>query len=150
MVFRGDAAAIRTNPEVEVRIAGADDVLAVRDIVAPASSPAWLRRMVRQAILASLSEPWHTYYLACLNGQPVATLHLLCEGGTGGIYGVATLRAHRCQRAQATLMARALRDAASAGCDVVALRTAAGGEARGVFERWGFEPAHEQALWTAP
>lgn len=150
MVFRGDPAAIRTNPEVEVRVASADDVLAMRDIRAPASSPAWLRRMIRQAIIGSLSEPGFTFYIGYLEGQPVSTLELLCDGGTAGIGGVATLRSHRCRRAQATLMARALRDAAAAGCDLVALRTDAAGDARAVFERWAFEPAYEQALWTAP
>lgn len=149
MAFRGDPGAIRTNPDVEVRVAGADDVLAVRDIRAPASSPAWLRKMIRESIVSSLSEPWYTNYLGCLHGQPVATLQLLCDGATAGVYGVATLKSHRCQRAQATLMARALRDAAAAGCDLVALRTAADGDARAVFERWGFEEAHEQVVWAA-
>lgn len=150
MAFRGRVSAIHTNPEVEVRVAAAEDTLAVRDVLAPPSAPAWLRRMVRQAMVSSLSEPWHTFYVAYLRGEPASTLHLLCEGGTAGIYGVVTLKAHRRQRLLATLMARALADAAAAGCDLVGLRTAAGGEARAVFERLGFEVAHEQVLWAAP
>lgn len=150
MAFRANPSEIRTDREVEVRVATADDVLTLRDIVAAPPSPAWLRRMLRSAVLSSMSESWHTFYIAYVRGEPAATLHLLCEGGTAGIYGVATLKAHRRRRAQATLMARALSDAAAAGCDLVALRTAAGGEARRVFERLGFEVAHEQALWVAP
>ncbi len=150
MAFGGQVSAIRTNPEVEVRVATADDALTLRDIVAPPPAPAWLRRMLRPAVLSSMSESWHTFYIAYVRGEPAATLHLLCEGGTAGIYGVATLKAQRRRRVQATLMARALGDAAAAGCGVVGLRTAADGEARAVFERLGFEAAHEQVLWAMP
>ena len=54
-------------------------------------APSWMRTMLRRVILDSLSEPWHTFYIGVIDGQPAGTLHLLREGATAGIYAVATL-----------------------------------------------------------
>jgi GNAT superfamily N-acetyltransferase len=148
MVYRRDDPP-QLNPHVDVRIATPDDVITFRDIVAPASAPPWLRRMMRSAILSSMSQPWHTFYIGAIDGQPAGTLHLLCEGATAGIYAVATVRAQRGRGVQTALLARAVADARAAGCDLIALRTAPAGDARRLFEHVGFVPAHEQALWTA-
>ncbi len=148
MVYRGDGT-LAADADVDVRVATADDVIAFRDIVAPASSPAWLRRMMRSAIVSSMSQPWHTFFIGMIDGQPAGTLHLLREGATAGIYAVATLRAQRGHGVQTALLARAIRDALVSGCDVIALRTALDGDAQRLFEHVGFVPAHEQALWAA-
>ncbi|HEX5480675.1 MAG TPA: GNAT family N-acetyltransferase [Dehalococcoidia bacterium] len=149
MALRDDAVIPRTGAQVEIRIAGADDVLTFRDIVAPASTASWLRTMTRRVILDSLSEPWHTFYIGCIDGQPAGTLHLLVEGSTAGIYAVATLRSQRRRGVQTSLLARAIADARAAGCDLICLRTAAEGDARRLFEHVGFEVAHEQTFWVA-
>ena len=149
MALRSDAAAPRADADVEIRIAGPDDVLTFRDIVAPASAPSWLRTMTRRVILDSLSEPWHTFYVGYIDHQPAGTLHLLVEGGTAGIYAVATLRSQRRRGVQTALLARAIADARAAGCDLICLRTAADGDARTLFAHTGFEVAHEQTLWLA-
>ncbi|MBF6599180.1 MAG: GNAT family N-acetyltransferase [Dehalococcoidia bacterium] len=150
MTLRADAGAgAPPAPAVDVRVATAEDVLTVRDIVAPAAAPVWMRRMLRAAIIGSMSEPWHTFYLGSLDGQAAGTLHLLREGATAGIYALATLRARRRCGVATALLARAIADARGAGCDVIALRTAADSAARRLSGRVGFEVAHEQVLWAA-
>lgn len=149
MALRGDASGgAPLAPAVDVRVATADDVLTVRDIVAPAAAPAWMRRMLRAAIIGSMSEPWHTFYLGSLDGQTAGTLHLLREGTTAGIYALATLRAQRRRGVATALLARAIADARGAGCDLITLRTASDGDARRLSGRLGFELAHEQVLWA--
>src|SRR5436853_1217516 len=69
MAFRGDATALAENREITIRIAGPDDVMTFRDIVAPASAPSWLRRMMRRSIIASMSVRSHTLYIGSIDGQ---------------------------------------------------------------------------------
>jgi hypothetical protein len=48
------------------------------------------------------------------------------------------------------LLIEALTRAREAGCDVIGLRTAVGGDAARLFARFGFEVAHEQQMWGSP
>ncbi len=148
MAFRGDAPAISTNPAVEVRVAEPDDVRTFATL--HGGSEAWVRRMSLSSTMAGMLDPANTYYLAYLEGRAVATLHLLRDGATAGIYAVGTAKAHRRKGVSSTLLARAIADAQAAGCDVVCLSTDAGGDAERLYTNLGFARAFESELWTAP
>ena len=61
-----------------------------------------------------------------------------------------TSKAQRRRGVASTMMAAAIGDARAAGCDVITLRTSSDGDARRFFSMLGFEPAHENVLWTMP
>jgi GNAT superfamily N-acetyltransferase len=147
MAFRGDAAAIATNAAVRVRVAEPDDARAFATI--HGGSDAWMRRMSLSWTLTGMLEPGNTYYIGYLDGLAVSTLHLLRDGATAGIYAVGTVKAHRRKGVSSTLIARAIRDAQTAGCDVVCLSTDADGYAEGLYAKLGFERAFVSELWVA-
>jgi GNAT superfamily N-acetyltransferase len=147
MAFAGDEAAIRIDPTVRVRVATPEDARVVRDVVAAGAEP-WMRRMVLEATLACVVDPAHVFFIAYVGEEPAGTAHLLCDEGTAGIYAVATLKAQRGRGVNATIMARAIAEARARSCDLIVLRTPAGGPARAHFEHLGFEVAHEQQLWV--
>jgi GNAT superfamily N-acetyltransferase len=149
MVQRGDASAIRTNADVQVRHAEPDDATIMRDIVA-AGATKWLRQLALASTIESMQHPGHTFYIGYIDGQPAGCAHLLVDGATAGIYAVATLRAYRKRGVASTLLAAAVGDAQAAGCDVITLRTAGAGPARALFTALGFDVAHESALWITP
>lgn len=146
MVFRGDADAIATNSDIEVRVAEPDDVRMFAAI--HGGSETWVKRLSISTTLTGMLEPGNTFYLGCIDGQPVATLHLLRDGSTAGIYAVGTMKAHRRRGVSTTLIARAIRDAHAAGCDVVCLSTDAGGYAETLYAKLGFERAFESQVWA--
>jgi N-acetylglutamate synthase-like GNAT family acetyltransferase len=148
MVHRGGVPAARAQG-VRIRGAEPDDARTVADIVA-AGGQKWLKPLMLKAVLAGVLEPGHTFYLADVDGQAAGTVHLLVDGATAGIYGVATLKAHRRRGICAALLAAAIADARAAGCDVIGLRTAIEGPARQLFESAGFEEAHTAVLWVGP
>ena len=146
MAFRGDAGAIATNSDVEVRIAEPDDARTFAAIHGGAEP--WVKRLSLAATLTGMLEPGNTFYLGCIEGQPVATLHLLRDGPTAGIYAVGTMKAHRRHGISTTLLAHSIRDTQAAGCDVVCLSTDAGAYAETLYAKLGFERAFESQLWT--
>jgi GNAT superfamily N-acetyltransferase len=147
MRFEGDERSIAVNPEVEVRVAGPDDVLAFGNV--HGGSVAWVRRLSKLTTQAAMLEDGNTFYLGCVAGVTVGTLHLLIDGSTAGIYAVGTLRAYRKRGVSSTLMAAALSDAKVAGCELVCLATDTGGYAEGLYRRQGFEAMFESQLWTS-
>jgi GNAT superfamily N-acetyltransferase len=147
MLFRGDQRSIAVNGDVEVRVAGPEDVIAFGNI--HGGSAAWVRRLSKLTTQAGMLEEGNTFYLGCVAGVPVSTLHLLVDGPTAGIYAVGTLRAYRKRGVSSTLMAAALSDAMVAGCDLVCLATEAGGYAESLYRRQGFVKMFESQLWTS-
>ena len=159
MCHRVNPQGIRINPDVEVRIAEPDDARAFAQVLG--GSTAWLRKIALQTTLNAMLEPaprpgnrWpvpgNTFYLGCVNGAPVSTLHLLVDGRTAGIYAIGTLRAHRRQGISSTLMARAIADARAAGCDVIGLSTVAGGDAERLYTKQGFTRVFTSEMWALP
>ena len=147
MVHPGDASSIATNASVEVRVAEPDDARTFAAI--HGRTEAWVKRLSLSATLSGMLEHGNTFYLGCIDGQPVATLHLLRDGSTAGIYAASTMRSQRSQGICSTLIARAVANARAAGCDVVCLSTDAGGYAEGLYAKLGFVRAFESELWVA-
>lgn len=147
MVFVGDPAGIRVNPEVTVRVATADDVRTFAEI--HSGGEAWVKRLSLAATMSAMLDDGNMFYLGEIDGRPAATLHLLRDGATAGIYAVATAKKQRGRGLATTLMARAVADARAAGCDVIALSTSDAGNVA-LYEAAGFAPAYESILWTAP
>ncbi len=137
---------ITRNPVVEVRVAGPDDIRAFAAIVA--GSARWARRLCTASAVNAMQERGNMYYLGCLDGVPVSTLHMLIDGATAGIYAVNTLRAHRRQGVSSTVMACALTDARAAGCDVIGLGCEANGYAERLYARQGFARVFTSEMWT--
>ena len=156
MRHQGDPADIAVNPDVEVRIAEPDDARAFAQVLG--GSTAWLRKIALQTTLNAMLEPGNTFYLGCVDGQPVSALHLLIDGNhdgdqvfeTAGIYAVGTLRAHRRHGISSTLMARAIADAQAAGCDIIGLGTVAGGDAERLYTKQGFTRVFTSEMWALP
>jgi GNAT superfamily N-acetyltransferase len=145
-----DAAAphIDVRPEVEVRLAGHDDIRTFAAIVAGGAP--WARRLCAASAVNAMREPGNALYLGCIDGEAVSTLHLLIDGRTAGMYAVNTRRAQRRQGIGTTVLARAIADARSAGCGVVGLAAIAGGPAERLYARLGFNRAFTTELWTVP
>jgi GNAT superfamily N-acetyltransferase len=148
MVFRGDAEAITPNPAVEVRIAEPDEARVFAQVLG--GGERWVRQLGLRTTLVAVLEPGNTFYLGCVDGVPVSTLHLLIDGATAGVYAVETLKAHRRQGISSTLMRRAIMDARAAGCDAVVLSTATDGYAESLYTRQGFQKLFESQMWVQP
>jgi GNAT superfamily N-acetyltransferase len=88
------------------------------------------------ALLAADSPIW--LYVGYLGGESVATAELTVAGGVVGLYGVATLAAHRRRGIGGALTHRPLADARAAGHRTAVLQASAAGA--GVYARLGFAP----------
>ena len=148
MAFRGDPAVMRTNADVDVRIAGPDDAATFANV--HAGGEKWLKTLSLSTTLTAMYEEGNTFYIGYLEGQPAGVCHLLRDGATAGIYAAATLKAQRRRGVCSTLTARAIADAQAAGCDVISLSTAAAGDAERLYQRMAFERVFESVLWTTP
>lgn len=148
MIFAGDVSAIHVSADVDIRVAGPDDVATFASI--HGGDERWLRRLSLASTLAGMQEGGNTFYIGHLDGRAAGTLHVLRDGATAGIYAATTVRSLRRRGVCTALMARAVADAESAACDVVCLSTASGGDAERLFQRLGFERMFESTLWTAP
>jgi ribosomal protein S18 acetylase RimI-like enzyme len=148
MRFSGDTPSTRVQGELEIRIAGPEDVASFA--LVHGGRETWARKLSRATTVEAMQDARSTFYLGIVSGQPVATLHLLCDGATAGIYAVATLRAFRRRGIASAMIARAVADARAAGCDLICLSTDAGGAAERLYERLGFERAFESTLWVEP
>lgn len=147
MRLRDDAPPITTNPDVEIRIATPDDARAFA--VLHGRTNTTMRRLSFHSTIEGLLDPKrHTYYLGCIDGEAVATLHLITHKGTAGIYAVGTKRDYRGRGISSTMMARAIEDARARRCSEITLSTAAGGYAQSLYERQGYEVVFESQLWT--
>lgn len=146
MVHRGAVPSPRAEG-VRIRRAEPDDARAVADIAA-ARGEKWLKPLMLKSVLAGVLEPGYTFYLAGVDGETAGTVHLLVDGATAGVYGVATLKAYRRRGICTALLAAAIADARAEGCDVIGLRTGIEGSARKLFASLGFEEAHTAALWV--
>lgn len=85
------------------------------------------------------------HFLGILDGVPVATSSLCLGGEVGGIFHVATLPGARGRGVGAAVTAAALRDAASAGCQVAALQSSE--MAVSVYKSIGFEVCCDLELY---
>jgi len=148
MLFRGDPAAIRTNAGVDVRIAAPDAAAAFAAV--HGAGEAWVKRLSLATTLTAMHEDGNTFYIGRLEGQPAGVCHLLRDGATAGIYAVSTLKPLRRRGVCSTLIARAVADAQSAGCDVICLSTISGGDVERLYQHLGFERVFESVLWTTP
>ena len=146
MVLRDDAPEIELNRDVDVRIATHEDVSTFAAI--HSAGEKWARKMSVSSTLAGMRRGGNTYYLGYIEGQAVATAHLLIDGRTAGIYALATMRPYRRRGACSTLVARAIGDARAAGCDVVCLSAAHSGAPERLYEKLGFERVFETAAWA--
>ena len=148
MIFRGDVATIRTNADVDVRVAEPDDATTFAAI--HGGDEKWMKRLSLAATLTGMQEAGNTFYIGYLDGRAAGVLHLLRDGATAGIYAATTIKPLRRRGVCSTLMARAIADAQAAGCDVICLSAAAGSDAERLYLALGFEQAFESVLWTTP
>jgi ribosomal protein S18 acetylase RimI-like enzyme len=146
MTFAGDPQRIDVNPRVTIKVVDGDDVQ--QFVVLHSGNQPWLRTMSRSTVLTGLLTPGNTFYLGYVEGVPVATLHLLVEGDTAGLYALGTSRAYRRQGVASTLIARAIADALAAGARTVYLSTDNTNKAASLYEKLGFVGAFETTLWV--
>lgn len=148
MVHTGAWGMAQLNPLVDIWTASPDDVRVFADIH---SGGGWARKFSIKSTLGAMLDEGNTFYIAHLDGQPVGTLHLLCdEDHVAGIYAVATLKHSRKKGVATTLLLRAIADAKDAGCDLIFLSTDVTNEAQRLYAAAGFEPVFETQMWTHP
>jgi len=147
LTFNDARVAAALNPQVQVKAADADDARTFTDILAGGTR--WLRRLALSTTLTAMHERGNAFYLAMVEGVAVGCAHLLSTESSAGIYALATLRAYRRRGVATALLARAVKDARGAGCEVIALSTAAESPAERLFRALGFTPAFETELWSA-
>lgn len=82
-----------------------------------------------------------------LDGTPVATAALRCEGGIAMFAGASTIPSARNQGAQRALLQARMRHAAGAGCDLAMMCAAPGSSSQRNAERQGFRIAYTRVKW---
>ena len=87
-------------------------------------------------------------YLAEVNGAPAGGASASFAGGIAVFYCDATLPPYRLHGAQSALIARRLRDARSAGCEIAMASTYPGTASQRNYERAGFRVAYTKAMLT--
>lgn len=149
--FTGDASALPSNAGITVRQAKPDDAAIFATIEAQATSaPKWGRAFLLGAALANVIDSAHRLFIAYVEGEPVGVALTVIDGATAGVYSLATIKSQRRKGVASALLARSVQDARSVTADLVCAECPSGSDALRVFERAGFAPAHESALWTAP
>jgi ribosomal protein S18 acetylase RimI-like enzyme len=148
MIFRGDSTERRPPRDLEIRIAEPDDALTFANL--HGGTETWVRRLSRSSTLTAMLDGGNTFYMGCIDGQPVATLHLLVDGDTAGIYAVGTMRTYRKRGIASELTRRAIADAAAAGAHVICLSTLADGDAERLYATLGFQRSFVSELWVEP
>lgn len=88
------------------------------------------------------------YYLAHLEGRPVATGLTWRQGAVAGLYAGAVLPAFRRRGAERATLLRRLHDARQAGAFLAALQTETGSPVENLCRSGlGFFPVYERTLW---
>jgi GNAT superfamily N-acetyltransferase len=148
MAFRGDIDAIRVNTDVAITVAAPEDARTFAAVHAFGGGR-WLKKLSLETTLSAVNDAANAFYVGYVDGEPAGSAHLLVDGTTAGIYAVVTVRAHRRRGVATTLIARAIRDAQAAGCDLIGLRAGSAEGAR-LFASMGFDVVHESVLWVTP
>lgn len=144
---------------VEVRAARADEVSAWVDVVVEGfahpnevgvpSHEDFPRDVVEQAerdILAAGA----TAYLATCDGAVAGGAAVRFTDGVAQLAGAATAPAYRRRGVQSSLLARRLRDAVQAGCDLAVVTTSPGSVSQKNVQRKGFHLLYTRAVLVKP
>jgi GNAT superfamily N-acetyltransferase len=86
-------------------------------------------------------------FFAHLDGEPVATAVLTCQGGVAYFGGASTVPEARRRGAQRALLASRMNMAASLGCDLVMMCAQPGSASQRNAERQGFRIAYTRIKW---
>lgn len=89
-------------------------------------------------------------YFACIGGVPVAVAQLHVVDGTGMLNLGATRKSFRRKGCQTALLRQRIRDAAEAGCGLVASLTSANSASQRNIERAGLKVICDRELWVLP
>lgn len=79
------------------------------------------------------------FYVGSLGNEPVGTALVVLDASTAGIYGVATLPAHRKKGISTSIMKQAVVDAKARGCDVVTLQVKQDSYVEEFYRHLGFK-----------
>lgn len=147
LVHRGDWPVVAPPGGVTVRRAepeDAGDVATVQSLAFRSSK--WMRPFLLGAALANIIEPGHAFHVAYAAGEAAGAALSISEDGVTGIYSVAVLRAHRRTGIASALVAKAIADIEPG--TLVCAEVERDSDGHRLFEKLGFEAAHEAALWT--
>jgi GNAT superfamily N-acetyltransferase len=87
---------------------------------------------------------------AYIDGEPVATAVLRCDGGVALLAGASTVPEARRQGAQRALLEARLNIAADRGCDIAMMCAEPGSASQRNAERQGFHIAYTRTKWQLP
>lgn len=151
MVYTPGVAPPPPNPAVEVGTFGPGDAEAVQAYIDcynlsfgadPADWPGF-GAAFRQVVVNAPA----VHYVGRLGGQIAGVMSLFLGAGLGCVYNVGTFPQFRGQRVAGTLLLRLLSDADAQGGPVVFLQTLYQGQARPLYERFGFQTLFTRARY---
>jgi GNAT superfamily N-acetyltransferase len=93
-----------------------------------------------------LADPGYRAFLAVVDGEAVGSSSIHLDGGSAGVFGVATVPGARRRGVGAALTGRCLAEAAEAGADLAWLQSTPDGLS--VYERLGFSVVADWDVWT--
>jgi hypothetical protein len=135
-----------------------DPRLSVR-LALPGEEERWSRLSVRGWGMADFTEFLQTMgqvvavcegasaFFACLDGEPVATAMLRCDGGVAFLAGASTIPEARRLGAQHALHEARLKLAIARGCDIAMVCAEPGSASQRNAEREGFRIAYTRTKW---
>lgn len=107
-----------------------------------------LTRFREASLAARYGRPGWRHYLALVDGIPAGGALMYVDGDVATLAGAATMFTMRRRGVQRALLARRLRDAAAAGCTLVASRCGVGSPSQRNMERAGLRTAYTKVVWT--
>lgn len=132
-------------PEVDIRVVS-DAAALEQHVLVQASGFGTNADHIRRFMPPSVLDHEEIYYLASIDGLPVATSTLVLTPPAAGIYAVSTLPDYRRRGLGRAVTVAAVRDAARLGCDLVYLQASPLGYP--VYEALGFRTVEEQRIFA--
>lgn len=146
-----------SSPEIEVRVATADEQDAWLDVVVEgfahpdaqgvASHEHFPREIIEKALRELTTGAAFVQFVALREGEFVGGASLcLSDEGVAQLAGAATLPAHRRHGVQSALLAARLAYAAERGCDVATITTQPGSRSQENGQKQGFDLLYTRAI----
>jgi len=95
----------------------------------------WLKK----ANLRNLNNPNHFFYIGSEGSKAIGVALTVVDGGTAGIYAVATLPNYRKKGVSTTIMKKAISDAQAIGCNTITLQVIQDSYVENFYQHLGFK-----------
>ena len=143
-----EAIPAEANPAITTRITGSGE----ESLWSRLSAEGWgdnpeLREFLLDLGIVLAAAEGSIAFIAELNGRPIATGALRCDGGVALFAGASTIPDARNLGAQRALLEARMRHAQTEGCDLAMMCAAPGSSSQRNAERQGFRIAYTRTKW---